>query len=100
MSERSASQIVSPAEQLTAALLQFVEAKLAERFDAIEIKPRDPREIISTKVYRYEEAASACQMSRKTLERHVGDGRLKIHYKGGIPYFLGRDLLAWLDEEN
>ncbi|MBI3423012.1 MAG: helix-turn-helix domain-containing protein [Acidobacteria bacterium] len=88
------------ADALSEALRNYVDAEIVQRLGEIEIRPRDPREIVPTKVYRYVEAAKACQMSRDTLARAVKSNDLKIHYKGATPYFPGSDLLMWLERDN
>lgn len=56
--------------------------------------------IYPTAIYSYAEAARVTGISERTLRTWTtrrGEKRLNVRSKGGVKYFLGKDLLAWLE---
>jgi len=52
-------------------------------------------------VYSYRDAARVTGISERTLQRWTlrrGEKRLHVRAKGGVKYFLGQDLLNWLNQ--
>jgi helix-turn-helix protein len=56
--------------------------------------------IIENAVYEREEAIAITGFSLSTLIRAEKSGGLKGRYKGRRRYYLGSDLLKWLQEEH
>ena len=54
-----------------------------------------------TAIYSYRDAARVTGISERTLRdwtQRRGEKRLHVRAKGGVKYFLGQDLLNWLNQ--